>query len=111
MFPFSYATGAKLKLLQSLAEGVPFLTTTEVVSQIDELLYPCLVSNDRHAWLGRILEIRRDGITKDAQLAMKGYANKNSWSAVARSIYQLLASIANDTPDAQTRTASLSHSR
>ena len=58
LLPFAYATGAKLKLLKSLAYGVPFLATTSVQAQADLAVPPSLIDDDRR---GVGDEVGRDG--------------------------------------------------
>src|SRR4028119_1209634 len=51
ILPFRYATGSKLKLLQSLANGVPYLATHVLRDQVEEVMYPCLISSEPEEWL------------------------------------------------------------
>lgn len=57
LLPFPYATGAKLKLLGALAHGVPFLATSHVRAQLDEILAPCLLTNNPKAWTRQLRKV------------------------------------------------------
>lgn len=90
MLPFRYTTGSKLKLLESLANGVPYLATLELRDQLEEVVYPCLVSDDPAEWLHRVREIKKKGITIDERIELRDYAKKHSWASVARDMFHLL---------------------
>lgn len=89
ILPFSYSTGSKLKLLNSLSHGVPYLATLELREQAEEL-YPCLVSSEPDEWLDRIREIEKRGITSEHRSALKDYARKYSWKSIAHYTFQIL---------------------
>lgn len=90
ILPFSYATGAKLKLLESLANGVPFLTTTKVEAQIDRVPPLCLVSDKPHAWLERIQAVHASGLSADTRKTLLAAAEPHSWTARARLLIERL---------------------
>ena len=94
ILPFRYTTGSKLKLLDSLANGVPYLATLEMRDQVEEILYPCLISSDPKEWLHHVRKVTRDGITSGERVALVDYARKHSWTAVARRTFQLLSQVA-----------------
>ena len=54
ILPFPYATGAKLKLLNSLAHGVPFLATSNVIIPDELSRFPCLVADNASMWAAHI---------------------------------------------------------
>jgi hypothetical protein len=91
ILPFRYTTGSKLKLLHSLANGVPYLATPALRDQAEEVVYPCLVSGDPGEWLDRIREVRRKGITDGDRAALIDHARKYSWASVARQTFELLS--------------------
>lgn len=82
ILPFHYVTGGKLKLLKSLSLGVPFLSTLEMREQINELMHPCLLSNDPDEWLARILEVKKNSISKETRAALIDYAMRFSWDNI-----------------------------
>lgn len=90
ILPFRYTTGSKLKLLNSLAHGVPYLATLELRDQVGEVVYPCLASSDPGEWLDRIQDVRRNGITSDERIALANHARKYSWASVARYTFEVL---------------------
>lgn len=92
ILPFGYATGGKLKLLNSLAQGVPYLATSVLQGQIDKVLYPCLISGDPKDWLFRIREVKARGITDRERIALMRYAERYSWATIANCMVRLLGS-------------------
>jgi hypothetical protein len=92
ILPFEYTTGAKLKLLSSLAHGVPYLATSALREQVDEITYPCLSSEDPKNWLSHIREVRARGITDDERVTLMSYAERYSWPAITHRMARLLGS-------------------
>lgn len=92
VLPFHYTTGSKLKLLNSLAHGTPYLATSVLHDQTQEVPYPCLISDDPNAWLHRILEIKKRGISREERIALLSYTKSQSWPVVARYVFDLLSS-------------------
>jgi hypothetical protein len=90
ILPFQYTTGGKLKLLKSLANGVPYLATPVLCNQIEKLPYPCLISEDPKEWLTHIRTIQQQGISENVRMALIEYAKEYSWSSVAYTMYQSL---------------------
>lgn len=94
ILPFNYATGAKLKLLKSLANGLPYLGTTQVNLQLDEIPPLCLVSDDPRVWLNHITNvINIGGITINERKNLQAFARKFSWRHVADHLYNELVRI------------------
>jgi glycosyltransferase involved in cell wall biosynthesis len=91
ILPFRYATGSKLKLLQSLANGVPYLATHVLRDQVEEVMYPCLISSEPEEWLHHIKRVRGEGISNDVRIALMDEARRCSWTSVARQTFQLLS--------------------
>jgi hypothetical protein len=91
ILPFRYTTGSKLKLLHSLANGVPYLATLALRGQVEKVMYPCLISSDPEEWLHHIQEVRIKRITNDDRTALMDHARKYSWASVARQTFQLLS--------------------
>lgn len=83
LLPFPYATGAKLKLLKSLAYGVPVLATPTVGAQADLVQPPSLLSDDPERWAAHVVATRDAGIGPDARRALRGLAEGHSWGATA----------------------------
>lgn len=91
ILPFGYTTGSKLKLLDSLAHGVPYLATLSLKDQADGVIYPCLISSDPNEWTERAREVGRRGVTDEERASLKDHARKHSWEAVARRTFDLLS--------------------
>lgn len=90
ILPFGYTTGSKLKLLDSLARGVPYLATESLRDQVEEITYPCLISNDSKEWSRRLREVRERRVNNNVRAALKEQAQKYSWEAIARRTFELL---------------------
>ena len=90
LMPFSYATGAKLKLLASLAHGVPYLATG--VLKIDDGLDvpPSVSSDDPAVWGEAIRDVVESGISGEQRQALAGAAGPFSWQ---RSVDRLVAEL------------------
>jgi hypothetical protein len=91
ILPFPYATGAKLKLLNSLAHGVPFLATERISAQEETCVYPSLIADDPTEWLARIEVVRKEGISPSDRERILNVARQYSWAESARRITGLLA--------------------
>lgn len=87
ILPFSYTTGAKLKLLDSLAQGVPFLATNVLAHQVQTAVYPCLFSDDPNEWLQRIIDIGPGTISNEHRLALLEFARQYSWDSVTKKLF------------------------
>lgn len=98
ILPFAYATGAKLKLLNALAHGVPFLATTSIRAQADACVYPSLIADAPTDWLARIEAVHRAGIGDAERAALRSVAERHAWAASARRVYEALAA---HTPEPQ----------
>lgn len=90
ILPFSYTTGSKLKLLNSLAHGVPYLATSELRNQAEDAAYPCLVSSDPGEWSGRVRNVRETGITTEERALLISQAQRYSWESIVRRMFDLL---------------------
>ena len=91
ILPFNYTTGSKLKLLDSLAHGVPYLATSSLRDQAEEEIYPCLVSNDPKEWSERARDVGRRGITEEERVLLKDQAQRHSWKSIARLMFEMLS--------------------
>ncbi len=90
VLPFDYATGAKLKLLKSLAHGIPFLATEKVSAQESLCIPPSLISDDPGEWAERISACLRDGIRQSDRDRLRAIAGEHSWEASARILVDAL---------------------
>lgn len=93
LMPFTYTNGAKLKLLNSLAHGVPFLGTENAGQQLTELPQNCLANNEPQAWVDHIMAVRSRGdFIETDRASLVEFASQYSWDTVTK---QLLDRIAN----------------
>lgn len=91
ILPFNYTTGSKLKLLDSLAHGIPYLATFSLRDQAEEIIYPCLVSNDPKEWSERVQNVGKKGITTEERVLLKNYAQSFSWKSIAHLMFEMLS--------------------
>jgi hypothetical protein len=87
---FPYTTGAKLKLLSSLAHATPFLATANMRPLVDSEIFPCLFSDDPVEWVGRVRKIESQGVKESERLDLVNYARRYSWDAVAGKMFDEL---------------------
>jgi len=90
LLPFEYATGAKLKLLESIAYGVPFLATSHVLAQLESIPPSCLLADDPAEWLSHVVAIQKKGQSVDERTALVEIAKQHSWEASARGVFEHL---------------------
>ncbi len=90
ILPFAYATGAKLKLLESIAHGVPFLATSHVMAQLESTPPLCHLGDSDTGWLAHIEAIREKGQSGEERAALVEIAKRHSWEATARTIFEHL---------------------
>ena len=90
ILPFGYTTGSKLKLLDSLARGVPYLATESLRGQVEEVSYPCLISDVPGEWSGRIQQTRERGIATGEREALREQAREYSWDKIAHRTFEVL---------------------
>ncbi|MEM1116500.1 MAG: glycosyltransferase [Bacteroidota bacterium] len=89
LLPFPYATGAKLKLLKSLAYGVPALCTEAVGAQADLAVPPSLVAGAPEAWADHVVAVRKRGISDADRKRLLGVARAHSWDASAARLLEV----------------------
>ena len=83
ILPFDYVTGGKLKVLKSLALGIPFLGTSVIRSQVEPLIYPCLADDSPGRWIDRIKECMVEGDHDAHADKLREYAKQYSWPKLA----------------------------
>lgn len=91
LLPFPYATGAKLKLLKSLAYGVPVLATSSVGAQADLVVPPSLMSDDPTAWADHAAAIQASGLSAEDRGQLRALAEAHSWDASAERLLSVAA--------------------
>lgn len=90
LMPFSYATGAKLKLLGSVAHGVPFLATGVLEFDDGLLVDPSVASDDPDVWVEAVTGVVEHGISQEQRRAITDAAEPYSWQ---RSVEMLVAGL------------------
>lgn len=90
LLPFEYATGAKLKLLESIAHGVPFLATSHVLAQLESIPPSCLLADDPADWLAHVEAIQKKGQSVGERTKLVEIAKRHSWEASARGVFEHL---------------------
>ena len=90
LLPFEYATGAKLKLLESIAHGVPFLATSHVLAQLESIPPSCLLADDPADWLAHVEAIQKKGQSVGERTKLVDIAKRHSWEASARGVFERL---------------------
>ena len=90
VLPFQYSTGAKIKLLNSLSEGLPVLATRNMLLYPDQEFPPNLYSEDVKAWVEHIRLFAAKGITDTQKKACQQFTRQFSWNTIARETDKLL---------------------
>jgi glycosyltransferase involved in cell wall biosynthesis len=83
ILPFPYTNGAKLKLLNALAAGLPVLATSNMKILDGQVFAPNLYSDEPQEWLSHIREIKDTGILPSQRLSCQQYAGRYTWREIA----------------------------
>lgn len=87
ILPFEYSDGAKIKLLNSLAAGLPVLATNDVKTMSEQDFPPNLYSNDPNKWLEHLQKYRETGNdVLSGRIACQQFAMKYSWQKIAEKL-------------------------
>jgi glycosyltransferase involved in cell wall biosynthesis len=70
LLPFPYTAGVKLKLLETLAAGIPCLAGEVLAHEIGSLPFPCLISNSPLEWVDHVQLVRASGISREQRVAL-----------------------------------------
>jgi hypothetical protein len=87
ILPFSYSNGNKLKLYSTLARGVPFLASSQVVLH-EFTMDKCLSSNDANLWVDMLSLDFIESHTNADFSRLKEVALKYSWTYLAEELAQ-----------------------
>lgn len=92
LLPFEYAWGAKNKLLESLAYGVPFLATRLMLQQVPDpqAIHPCLFSDSPGEWLAHLRQFHQPETLNPYRKQLIDYASQHSWESNARLVHNIL---------------------
>ena len=81
--PFPYTTGSKLKLLKSLAHGIPILATLASQGQLVDLPATCVFSDDPAMWVAVCKRTLDQALSLEERLDLIAIAKKYSWNSIA----------------------------
>lgn len=93
ILPFKNAVGAKLKLIESLAFGIPVLSTRSGAGALSELPAPSVVSDHAEAWANGIASIVASGVSDEEREAHRSIAANHSWARSAEALIHLMGSV------------------
>lgn len=91
ILPFPYTTGAKIKLLNFLAAGLPVLATANMLNLPHQNFSPNLYSNNGVEWLEHLKKYQKVGISVEDRLRCRKYAHRYGWDSIAREFNQKLS--------------------
>lgn len=83
ILPFPYTTGAKIKLLNSLALGLPIMATTNMNCLVDQDFYPNLYSDNPKEWTKHAIKFTGNGVSIEDRINCQKFVSKYSWSSIA----------------------------
>ena len=83
IMPFPYTTGSKLKLLKSLAHGIPILATLASQGQLVDLPATCVFSDDPAMWVAVCKRTLDQALSLEERLDLIAIAKKYSWNSIA----------------------------
>lgn len=83
ILPYSYTNGAKLKLLSSLAAGLPVLATTNMCILPRQDFPPNLYSDKPQEWCNHLLKFKACGISPQQRISCQQFASQYTWREIA----------------------------
>lgn len=83
ILPFQYTTGAKIKLLNALSEGLPVLATQNMMLYPNQDFEPNLYSDEVADWIKHIRSIEGKGISNSQREACMLFTRQFSWDEIA----------------------------
>ena len=87
ILPFEYSDGAKIKLLNCLAAGLPVLATNSVKTMPEQDFPPNLFSNDPNKWLEHLQKYREtSNDILSGRIACQQFALQYSWQKIAENL-------------------------
>lgn len=93
VLPFPYTAGAKIKLLNNLAAGLPVLATTNMKILPDQDFYPNLYSDEPVEWLFHIQKFQEIGMDRAKRIACQEYASQYSWDKIMAKVSEDLTKL------------------
>jgi glycosyltransferase involved in cell wall biosynthesis len=87
ILPFEYSNGAKIKLLNNLAAGLPVLAANSVKTMPEQDFPPNLFSNDPQKWLDHLQKYRETGNDiLSGRDACRQFAMQYNWQKIAEKL-------------------------
>lgn len=88
ILPFQYTNGAKLKMLFSLGNGIPFLATTTMENQLQNPPPYCLFSDDPIIWIDHINSLIKKSKSEQKNIneQIMSFAQQFSWEVSIKNI-------------------------
>jgi glycosyltransferase involved in cell wall biosynthesis len=87
ILPFEYSDGAKIKLLNCLAAGLPVLATNSVKTKSEQDFPPNLFSNDPNNWLDHLQKYQERGDEfLSGRIACQKFSVQYSWLKIAEKL-------------------------
>lgn len=83
ILPFSYTTGAKLKLLASLAVGLPVMATANMNLLPGQDFPPNLYSDNPQDWLAHLTHSAQKSLLPETRTACQKFAARYAWQNIA----------------------------
>ncbi len=81
--PFPYTNGAKLKLLNALAAGLPVLATVNMKYLSGQEFAPNLYSDEPQEWVSHLRKFKDTGVLPLQRALCRQYASQYSWKKIA----------------------------
>jgi glycosyltransferase involved in cell wall biosynthesis len=83
IIPHSYTHGAKLKLLNSLAAGLPVLATTNMCLLPHQDFHPNLYSDNPLEWRDHLRKFAEKGVSLQQHIDCQQFASRYTWEKIA----------------------------
>ena len=84
ILPFPYTTGAKMKLLNSLAGGLPVLATTIMNYLPGQNFLPNLYSDSPEEWIQHLRRFTHIGMSRQSRESCQKFAAQYSWKKITK---------------------------
>lgn len=83
ILPYPYTAGAKIKLLNNLAAGLPVLATANIMNTfLNQNFYPNLYSDDSSEWVNHISNFLETGVNTEMRRLCQQFTEQYSWGTI-----------------------------
>jgi len=90
ILPFAYTAGTKIKLLNSLAAGLPVLATANMKYLPEQDFEPNLYSDDPEDWCEHLVRFVQEGVQSNDRALCQKFISRYSWQSIAFEMDQKL---------------------